>query len=78
MITVQNEKKMPDEQAPQSVNIWLLVFGSGSCLNGYSDATLIEADDKDQAMDFCRQISERQLSGRRGGDHRMSSMSGPM
>lgn len=49
-----------------TANYWLLAFGAGASSN-YSNATVISAKDKQQAIDLGVKVAARELEGERGG-----------
>ena len=45
---------------------WLLVFGVGGCWSGYTDATVIQAPDRDSAMSMGAKIAWKETAEERG------------
>lgn len=48
---------------------WLLVYGTGGCWSGYTDAIVIFAEDRDTAMTEGARIAFRETAEERGYSH---------
>lgn len=55
-----------DEMEQANSNLWLMGFGVGGCWSGYTDATFIDADSKETAMEAARNIAGQQTREERG------------
>lgn len=48
---------------------WLLVFGVGGCWSGYTDATIIQAADREEALRTGGDIAWKETAEERGHSH---------
>jgi hypothetical protein len=61
-----------DNQADSPILNWLVAYGVGGCWSGYTDATIIQASTKEEAMSKASDICRRETAEERGS-HRGAS-----